>query len=156
MFFAPSKVRQRAKIQNMGPPKTSDHIQIKIKMPNPSQVPPVSSKALNKDLKDMDILCTFKIKTESQNLEDWVYQRPLTTSQSRSKCQTSVRNLQFPSNPQIWTLMTHMFFVPPKSNQKAKIGNMIVPKTNGHIQIKIKIPNTSQKLPASCESTHQE
>ena len=49
--------------------KTSDHIQIKIKMPNPSQEPPVSSKAPNEDLKDMDILCTFKIKIESQNLD---------------------------------------------------------------------------------------
>ena len=47
--------------------KTGDHIQIKIKMPNPSQEPPASSKAPNEDLKDMDILCTFKIKIESQN-----------------------------------------------------------------------------------------
>ena len=47
-------------------PKTSDHIQIKIKMPNPSQEPPASSKAPNEDSKDMDVLCTFKIKIESQ------------------------------------------------------------------------------------------
>ena len=38
----------------MGVPKTSDHIQIKIKIQNPSQEPPASSKALNEDLKDMD------------------------------------------------------------------------------------------------------
>ena len=49
--------------------KTSDHIQIKIKMPNPSQEPPVSSKAPNEDLKDMHVLCTFKIKIGSQNLD---------------------------------------------------------------------------------------
>ena len=49
--------------------KTSDHIQIKIKMQNPSQQPPVSSKAPNEDLKDMAVLCTFKIKIESQNLK---------------------------------------------------------------------------------------
>ena len=48
--------------------ETSDYIQIKIKMPNPSQEPPASSKAQNEDLKDMDVLCTFKIKIESQNL----------------------------------------------------------------------------------------
>ena len=48
---------------------TSDHIQIKIKMPNPSQEPPASSKAQNEDLKDMDVLCTFKIKKESQNVD---------------------------------------------------------------------------------------
>merc|ERR1711954_98339 len=52
----------------MGVLKTSDHIQIKIKLPNPSQEPPVSSKAPNEDLKDMDVLCTFKIKIERQNL----------------------------------------------------------------------------------------
>ena len=53
----------------MGVSKTSDHIQIKIKMPNPSQQPPASSKTPNEDLKDMDVLCTFKIKKERQNLE---------------------------------------------------------------------------------------
>ena len=49
--------------------KTSYHIQIKIKMQNPSQELPASSIAPNQDLKDMDVLCTFKIKIESQNLE---------------------------------------------------------------------------------------
>ena len=53
----------------MGVSKAGDHIQIKIKMPNPSQEPPASSKAPNEDLKDMDVLCTFKIKIESQNLD---------------------------------------------------------------------------------------
>merc|ERR1712081_95935 len=59
MFFAPSKSRQRAKIRNIGLPKTIDHIQINIRMPTPSQEPPASSKAPNEDLKDMDVLCTF-------------------------------------------------------------------------------------------------
>merc|ERR1712081_10946 len=49
--------------------ETSDHNQIMIKIPNRSQKPPVSSKASNEDLKDMDVLCTFKIKIKSQNLE---------------------------------------------------------------------------------------
>ena len=48
---------------------SSDHIQIKIKMPNPSQEPPASSKAPNQDLKDMDVLCTFIIKIENQKTE---------------------------------------------------------------------------------------
>ena len=47
--------------------KTSDHIQIKIKMPNSLQEHSASFKALNEDFKDMDVLCTFKIKIESQN-----------------------------------------------------------------------------------------
>ena len=51
----------------MGVPKTSDHIKIRINMPNTSQVPPAFSKALDEDLRDMDVLCTFKIKIESQN-----------------------------------------------------------------------------------------
>ena len=53
----------------MGVPKTSDQIQFKITLPNPSQEPPASSKTLNLDFKDIDVLCTFKIKLESQNLE---------------------------------------------------------------------------------------
>ena len=57
------------KIGIMAKSKTSDHIQIKIKLPNPSQEPPASSKAPNQDLKDMDLLCTFKIKIESLDFE---------------------------------------------------------------------------------------
>ena len=44
--------------------KTSDHIQINIMVQNPSQEPPASSKAPHDDLKDMDVLCIFKIKVE--------------------------------------------------------------------------------------------
>ena len=62
-------IKRESKIWIMGVSKTIDHIQIKIKMPNPSQEPPTSSKALNQDLKDIDVLCTFKIKINSQNLE---------------------------------------------------------------------------------------
>ena len=49
--------------------ETSDHIQSKFKMPNPGQEPPASSKSPNEDLKDMDVLCSFKIKLESRNLD---------------------------------------------------------------------------------------
>ena len=45
------------------------HIQSKIQITNSNQEPPASSKAPNEDLKDMDVLCTFKIKVESQNLD---------------------------------------------------------------------------------------
>ena len=51
----------------MGVSKASDHIQIKLKMPNHSEEPQTFSKAPNQDLKDMIDLCTFKIKKESQN-----------------------------------------------------------------------------------------
>ena len=53
----------------MGVSKTSDQFQIKIKIPNASQEPPAPTKAPNHDLKDMDVLCFFKVKIESQNLE---------------------------------------------------------------------------------------
>ena len=53
----------------MGISKTCDHIRIKIKMPNSSQESPASSKTQKEDLKDMDVLCTFKIKIESQNTD---------------------------------------------------------------------------------------
>ena len=49
--------------------KTVDLIQIKIQMPNPSHEPQATSKITNQDLKDMDVLWTFKIKIESQNSE---------------------------------------------------------------------------------------
>ena len=45
--------------------KTSDHMQIKIKLQNPNQEPPVP----NQDLKDMHVFCTFTIKIESPHLE---------------------------------------------------------------------------------------
>ena len=49
--------------------KTRDHVQIRIKMLNPSQKHSASSKAPNEDLKDKDVLCTFKIKIKSQNFD---------------------------------------------------------------------------------------
>ena len=48
--------------------QTSEHIQIKIKVPNPNLEPPVSSTAQNEALKDIDVLCTLKIKIKNQNL----------------------------------------------------------------------------------------
>ena len=154
MFFAPAKSRERDQIGSKGVWKTIT--QIKIKIPNPIQKHPASSKAPNGDLKDTDVLCTFKIKIERKSSEygcikyqwpyhnqdqdsksqsgtssilqipksglkghrcslhlqnqdrepkfrSWVYQRPVTISKSRSRCQTPVRNLQRPPKPQMRT-----------------------------------------------------
>ena len=49
--------------------KTSNVIQIMIKMPPLSQEPPASSKAQKEDLKDMDVLCTIEINIDAQNSE---------------------------------------------------------------------------------------
>ena len=46
--------------------KTHDHIQIKIKMPNPCQDPSVFFKVPNQDLKDMDVLCKSRQKAQIQ------------------------------------------------------------------------------------------
>ena len=51
----------------MGVSKTIGHGRINIKIPNPTQDLPASSKALNQDLMDMDLLYNFKIKVEGQN-----------------------------------------------------------------------------------------
>ena len=53
----------------MGVSKTSDHIQIKIKISYSSQEHQASPKAPNQNLKDIDVHCTFKIKRESHNSE---------------------------------------------------------------------------------------
>ena len=71
MFFAPSKARWRAGIQIIGFSKTRDCIEMKIKIPSPSQEPPASSQAQNEDLKDMDVLCPFKIKIGRRNFDQW-------------------------------------------------------------------------------------
>ena len=62
------KIKIKSQNSDHGISKASDHIQIKIKMPNPRKEPPASSKAPNKDFNDMDALCIFKIKVVSQNL----------------------------------------------------------------------------------------
>ena len=89
---------KRAKIGNMGISNLSHHIQIKIKIPNPSQEPPASSKAPNEDLKDMDVLCNFKIEIE-QKFGSCFYQTLVTKSESRSRCQIPVSHLQHPPCP---------------------------------------------------------
>ena len=80
----------------MGIAKTNDHIKIKIKMPNPSQEPPASTKSPIQDLKDVNALCTFKMQIESKK---WEYRG----IKSRSRYKPPVRNLQPPSKPQIRT-----------------------------------------------------
>ena len=39
-------------------------------MSNPNEEPTASSEAPNQNLKDIDVLCTFKIKLERQNMKD--------------------------------------------------------------------------------------
>ena len=74
----------------MDEPKTSEHVQINIRMQTPCQEHPSSSKAPNHDLKDMDVLCTLKIKMESQKLEHGciTYQRQYPIQDQEAKPQS--------------------------------------------------------------------
>ena len=72
--------------------KTSEHVQININIPRPSQEPPESSKAYNQGLKDMDDVCTSKTKIERQNLKYWCV-----------KDQTPYPNQDNDSKPQLET-----------------------------------------------------
>ena len=80
-------------------------------MPNPSQEPPVTSKAPNDDSNDMDVLCTFKIKIESQNLghgctkDQWP--NPI-----KIKMTNPSQEDQCPPKPKIRKQRTLMFFAP--------------------------------------------
>ena len=102
MFFAPSKSRWRAKVQIVDVSKISDHIQIIIKMLNPSQEHPASSKP-KWGLKGHG--CSFHLQNQDREPKFliWVYQRPVTISKSMSGCQIPVRILQHPPKPQIRT-----------------------------------------------------
>ena len=84
--------KDREPIHVMGISKTSDHIQIKIKMPNLSQEPPASSKAYNQGLNDIDDLCTLKSKIKGQNFKHWCV-----------KDQTQYPNQDQYSKPQLGT-----------------------------------------------------
>ena len=85
------KIKIETQIWNIGVSKTSDHNKIRIKMPNPSQELPVSSKPPNQDLKDIDVLCTFKIKRDSHGcIKD---QRPYPNQNQDAKPQSGTSSI---------------------------------------------------------------
>ena len=138
----------------MGVSKTSCHIQIEIKMPNPCEEPPASSKAPNEDLKDMDVLCTFKIKIESQNSEyvctkdKWPY--PNQDKHPKSQSETSIFKAPNEDLKEMDVLSTFRFKI------ETKIWIMGISKTSDHIQIKMKMANPSQDPPASFKAPNQD
>ena len=67
-----------------------------IKMPNPNQEPPISSKAPNEDLNDMVVLCTFKIKIKGKNLDNRHIkdqQGPYSNQDQDPKAQSAISNI---------------------------------------------------------------
>ena len=131
---------------NRGVIKTGHLIQIKIMMPNPSQEPLVSSEAPNENLKDIDVLCTFKIKIESQNLDhgcikdQWPYPNQGQDAEAKSWA-SSV--LQSPNEDLKDSDVLGTF----KIKIESKIWNM-----GDHIQIKIKMPNPSKEPSVSSKA----
>ena len=105
------KMKMEKQNLDHGVSKTIDHIQIKIQMPNPNQEPPASSKAPNEDLKDMDVLCTFKIKIESHNLDHGCTkdQSPYPNQDPGSKPQSGPSSIL--QSPKLGLEGTWMFFV---------------------------------------------
>ena len=70
-------------------------------MPNPSQEPPVSSKAPNVDLKEMDVICTIKIKKESKNSDQgyikdqWPYPNQDLDAKPQSGTSSGLKNQKY-------------------------------------------------------------
>ena len=120
-------------------------------MPNPSHEPPMPSKAPDEDLKDMDVLCTFKIKIESQNLDQKCTKDhcPYPSQDPNAKPQSGTLSiLKIPNNDVLCTFKI--------KREKAKIQNIGALKTCDHIQIKIKILNPSQEPQASFKAPNQD
>ena len=141
------KIKKESLNLKMGVLKTSDNVQIMIMKPNPSQEPPASSKSPNQDLKDMDLLCTFKTKIGSQTLgygcikDQWPY--PNQDQDDKPQSITS-SILKIPESG----LNGHSCSLQLQNKQRAKIWTMGVPKISDNILIKIKMPNSSQEPPA--------
>ena len=139
----------------MGVHKTSDHFQIKIKMPNLIQERPVSSKAPNQDLKDINVLCTCKTKIERPNLEhcyikdQWLY--PNLDHDAQLKSGTS-SILQSPK----WGLTEHGCSLQLQTqNRVPKIWRRKVSKASNNIQINIQILNPIQEPPTFSKAPNQ-
>ena len=138
----------------MGVSKTSDHIQIKIKMPNPSQEPQASSKAPNEDLKDMDGLCTSKINIESKNLNQGYIkdQWPNPNQYQDAKTQSGASNiLQSPKR----RLKGHGCSLHFQNQDKDKKSDHGYIKVQWPYPNKIKMPNPTQEPSALSKAQNQ-
>ena len=86
----------------IGVSKTIDHIQIKIKIPNPSKEPPASSKASNQDLRTYMFFAPSKSRYKatiwSMGVLKTSYHIPI-----KIKMPTQVRNIQHPPENQMRT-----------------------------------------------------
>ena len=124
-------------------------------MQDPCQEPPMSSKAQNQDLDEMDVLCTFNIRMESQNLfhgyfkDQWPYQNH---DQDAKPQPGTDRVIQMSKS----YLRGYGCSLHPQNQDRAIIWNIGISKTSDLIQIMIMMPNLSQKPPASPKAQKQD
>ena len=120
-----------------------------------SQEPSESSKVQSQDIKDIDVLCTLKIKIESKNLAHGCIkgQWPYRSHDQHAKPQSITSSfLQSPK----WRLKGHGCFC----TFKIKIEGQYL--DHGHLKDqwphpnKIKMPNPGQEPPASSTATNQD
>ena len=86
----------------------------------------------------------------------WMYQRPVTISESRSTCQTFCQDSPVSPKAPNQDLTDMDVFCTLKIKIESKIWIMGVSKTIEHVQINIKMSNTSQETSASSEATNED
>ena len=151
MFFAPSKSRQRTKIQNMDIAKASDHIHFKI--------PRYQTSVRN---------LQHSPKPQIRTQKTWIFFAPSTQGQ-RAKIGnmgvSQTRNyfqIKMPPNPSQkhpvsskapnHDLKDNDILCPIQIKIESKLWNMGISKTNEHIQIRIRMIRQSQEPPASSKA----
>ena len=127
-----------------------------IKMHQPSQEHPASSETPNQDLKDIDVLCTFKIKIGSRSSEHGYIkdQWPYSNQGQDVKLQSRTSGiLQSPkSGLKGHACSLHL----QNQNKKHKFGAWEYQRPVAISKIKIKMLSPSQEHPASSKAPNED
>ena len=115
-----------------------------MKISNLGQEPPASSKALNEDLMDMDILCTFRIKIEKEILEHGYIKKQNQNQGQDAKTQSGTSSvLQSPKSG----LKGHGCSLYLQNHDKElKFRTCVYQKTSDHIKIEMKIQSPVENV----------
>ena len=96
--------------------------------------------------------CGCSLHLQNQDREPkfrkWMYQRPVTISKSRSRCQTPVKSLQHPQKSRRG-LKEYRCYLHFQNQERVEIWKMGLSKTSDYIRIKIKMPNPNWEPQAS-------
>ena len=121
MFFAPSKIRKRAKICNMGASKTSDHIQIQIKMQSSSQEPSAPIKASIQNLEFGCIKTCDHIQIMNKiEKSSWETQASSKAPNQDLKDMYVLCTFKFKIEPKFWTWVNQISVTVFKSVSRCK------------------------------------